>query len=156
MTGTLNENADETNTALQEYQVALREYRAFLISAEQKSQEDYDKTIITLSGGALGVSFAFVKDIVGSQSLTQPVWLCVAWIAWALSVTSVLASFYFSRLALRRTVAKFDKDLESLYKDTPGGFFTRTTQVLNILGGLLFLTGVVAMIIFVLVSYNIL
>lgn len=149
-------NAEETTAALQEYQVALQAYRSLLISAEQKSQEDYDKTVIALSGGALGISFAFVKDIVGSQSLATPVWLCAAWIAWGLSVTLVLTSFYFSHLALRKAIKQVDENLESLYNKPPGGFFTRVTQVLNVLDGLLFLIGVAFMVIFVLVSYNIL
>jgi len=147
---------DTEDATMQEYDAALREYRTFLVAAEQKSQEDYDKTVITLSGGALGVSFAFVKDIVGGQALAQPIWLCVAWIVWGLSVTSVLASFYFSHIALRKTIKQIDENTESLYKKTPGGVFTRVTQVLNALGGLLFLTGVVSMTVFILVSYNIL
>ena len=63
---TLDENPENANNALQKY-------RDFLIAAEQKSQEDYDKTVIALSGGALGISFAFATDIVGGQSLTQPI-----------------------------------------------------------------------------------
>ena len=47
----------------------LQEYRAHLVSAAQKAQEDFDKTLLALSGGALGVSFAFVKDIVGDGSV---------------------------------------------------------------------------------------
>ena len=43
------------------------EYRNGLIAAEQKSQDDYDKTIISLSGGALAISVVFIKDIMGNS-----------------------------------------------------------------------------------------
>ena len=60
----------------------LKEYRNWLIAAEQKAQEDFDKTVLSLSGGALGISFAFVKDIVGDQPLIKTKFLLTAWIAW--------------------------------------------------------------------------
>ncbi|WP_417913843.1 hypothetical protein [Candidatus Electronema sp. JM] len=42
--------AEENNQADQ-----LAEYRKWIVAAEQKSQEDFDKTVLSLSGGALGV-----------------------------------------------------------------------------------------------------
>jgi hypothetical protein len=39
-----------------------REYRAQLVAVQRKSEEAFDKTVVTLSGGALGVSFAFVTN----------------------------------------------------------------------------------------------
>ncbi|WP_134984071.1 hypothetical protein [Xanthomonas axonopodis] len=54
------------------------EYRQWLVVAEQKAQEDYDKTVLTLSGGALGISFAFVKDIVGQNPIQNSSWLLIS------------------------------------------------------------------------------
>ena len=51
------------------------EYRKDLIALEQRAQEAYDTTLLTLSGGALGVSFAFVKDFLGTQAAVRPRWL---------------------------------------------------------------------------------
>jgi len=45
----------------------LLEYRKDLIKTVQKLNENYDKLIITLSGGAFGLSLVFVKDFVGSD-----------------------------------------------------------------------------------------
>jgi hypothetical protein len=42
-----------------------QQYRALLVQTWQKTQDDIDKAILSLSGGALGVSFVFLKDIVG-------------------------------------------------------------------------------------------
>ena len=127
----------------------LKEYRRFLISAEQKSQEDFDKTVIALSGGALGISFAFVKDFVAEEPWQGPCLLLISWIAWAISVTCVLASFYFSRQALRHTVKQIDSGSNKVYKETPGGVYSHLTGILNALGGLLFLVGVISIVVFV-------
>ncbi len=76
---------------------AMFEYRNHLVLAGQKAQEDYDKAVMTLSGGALGISFAFLKDIVGPGDLLNETLLFFAWISWGLSVTAVLFSYYFSQ-----------------------------------------------------------
>ncbi len=124
----------------------LQQYRTWLIAAEQKAQEDYDKTVLSLSGGALGVSFAFVKDVVGAKPLLQLNLLLAAWIAWGLSVTFVLASFHFSQRALRRAITQIDKD--DIYRQSPGGVYSEITTGLNAAGGLLFLVGVALIILF--------
>jgi hypothetical protein len=128
----------------------LEEYRNLLIAADQKAQEDFDKTVLSLSGGALGISFAFVKDIIGSKPTIQPEFLLAAWVSWGLSVTFVLSSFYFSQQALRQAIKQVDN--QEIYKRSPGGLFSRVTAIFNALGGLLFLIGVISMVVFV--SYN--
>lgn len=124
----------------------LDEYRKTLIAAEQKAQEDFDKTVIALSGGALGISFAFVKDIVGPQPWEQSWALLVAWTAWATSVACVLASYYFSQQSLRRAIHQVDT--EEIYDQVPGGLYSKITNILNALGGILFLVGVICVIFF--------
>lgn len=128
----------------------IQAYRSQLMAAEQKMQEDFDKTVLTLSGGALGVSFAFITDVVGDGPLVQPSLLLGAWIAWGLSVTFVLASFYVSHLALRTAVAQTDS--ERIHQEWPGGRYDKVTAALNAGGGLLFLLGVGLVVLFV--SYN--
>jgi hypothetical protein len=87
---------------------SLQEYRAQLVAAEQKAQEDYDKTVASLSGGALGVSFVFLKDFVGSAQIHFSGFLLGAWICFGLSVTVVLFSFFSSNLGLRRAIKQVD------------------------------------------------
>jgi hypothetical protein len=124
----------------------LKEYRETLIAAEQQAQQQYDKAILTLSGGAFGISFAFIDKVVGSAPASVS-WLLVAWVAWGASITVALLSFYSSTLALRRAIEQVNA--ESVYEDTPGGRFARATKLLNATGGALFFVGVVSLIIFV-------
>lgn len=116
------------------------EYRKHLVTAEQKSQEDFDKTVLSLSGGALGISFVFLKDVIGPNPVSEPTLLFYAWAAWGGSTFCVLASYYLSHLALRNTIKQIDQD--RLHKEKPGTFFSTATAFLNALGAILFLIGV--------------
>lgn len=124
----------------------LAEYRKWLVAAEQKSQEDFDKTVLSLSGGGLGISFVFLKDVIGPNPIVNSTFLLAAWIAWALSTFSVLSSYYLSHLALRRAISQVD--LGTIYKQPPGGAFARWTAILNALGAVLFLAGVCSITVF--------
>jgi hypothetical protein len=123
------------------------EYRQWLVAAEQKAQEDFDKTVLTLSGGALGISFAFVKDIIGDKPIEHSSWLVIAWVAWALSTTAMLGSFFVSRLALRKAILQCDDG--TIFCSPPGGFYTKLTRWLTVAGAVLFLVGVLFMAAFV-------
>jgi hypothetical protein len=125
---------------------ALKSYRDHLIAAEQKAQEDFDKTVLSLSGGALGVSFAFTKEIVGKPPFKHPQLLFLAWVCWGLSVFIVLASYFASHLALRKAVKQVDSGLPK--HGRVGGIYDLITANLNALGAVLFLVGVILIIAF--------
>ena len=125
----------------------LKEYRSHLVTAEQKAQEDFDKTVLSLSGGALGISFAFIRDVVGSGSFISPELLFAAWVCWGASVTAVLASYFTSHLALRHTLRQLDA--HDLPDQRVGGIADIVTAVLNAIGGVLFLVGIITIVLFV-------
>ncbi len=104
-------------------------YLNLLTKTAQDSQSDYDKAALTLSGGALGVSIAFVKDIIGSNA-GRHCWLMAAWLPWGISCASVLVSYYTSARAHRKEIADFDAD--------PSGnrSFSLSDSFTNILNGL--------------------
>ena len=124
----------------------LREYRNALIQTGVKAQEDYDKAIIALSGGAFGISFAFADKFVKTAPLASG-YLLAAWVLWVLSITSVVASYYCSILALRRTVTQVDSD--KVCGQQPCGRFWGLVDFLNGAGGVLFLLGCIALVSFV-------
>ena len=126
---------------------ALIEYRRHLVAAEQKSQEDFDKTVLSLSGGALGISFVFLKDVVGSNPIEAPGYLIASWIAWGASAMAVLASYFMSHLALRRAIVQVD--MGTIFQQKAGGGFRTATAILNAAGALLFMLGVCTIALFV-------
>jgi hypothetical protein len=115
------------------------EYRNLLISGEQKAQTDFDRTVMALSGGALGISFAFVERIIES-STPQYLWaLGLAWTSWVFSLACVLVSHYFSALAMRHALTQFDGG--KIPEEHIGGVYDRCIPYLNAAGGVLFLIG---------------
>lgn len=124
----------------------LTEYRKALVDAERKSQEDFDKTVLSLSGGALGISFVFLKDVIGSEPVHSPSFLLGAWVLWALSSLAVLISFYTSHLALRVAIAQVDAG--NIHVSRPGGLANRVTAGLNALGAIAFFLGVCSITLF--------
>jgi len=127
-----------------------QEYRNTLETLERESQQSYDKAVLTLSGGALGISFAFVSDFLDKSNVICSGWLLTAWISWGVSVSAILFSFFFSNLALRKAIDQVDK--KTIQKERPGGSFDTITAFLNAAGGLLFLVGVISIIIFVIAN----
>lgn len=124
------------------------QYRDHLVSAEQRSVEQYDKALLTLSASALGLSFTFLRQIVGDRQLVLPGVLFAAWLSWALSLASVLVSFYVSHKALRKAIAEVDSDTLTTGK-TPARRLSCVTELATALGGVFFLIGVLLMAVFV-------
>ena len=118
------------------------EYRKQIQVAEQKSQEDFDKTVLSLSAGALGISFVFLKDVIGPNPVLLPDMLFAAWVCWGLSSFAVLASYFLSHIALRHTIKQIDND--TLHKEVPGGPFRKPLVYLNGAGAVLFVIGIIA------------
>ncbi|ORE84869.1 hypothetical protein ATO7_16489 [Oceanococcus atlanticus] len=118
----------------------LTEYRQWLVEAEQKSQESFDKTVLSLSGGGLGISFVFLKDVIGPAPVVSPALLLLAWVCWGLSAFAVLLSFFLSHLALRRAIRQVDSG--TIRSEKAGGFLAKATASCNASGAVLFFIGV--------------
>jgi len=118
----------------------LKSYRDHLVLAGQKAQEDYDKAVLALAGGGLGISIAFIEKVIGPGSLVHPSLLELAWLSWAGSITMVLFSYFISRLALRRAIDQVDRG--EIHTTRPGSWLAIVTEAANVMSGLLFVVGV--------------
>src|SRR5438094_5400289 len=123
----------------------LQRYREQLLALEEKAQAAFDKTVVTLSGGALGISFAFIKDFLGTTAVEAKPWLIGAWAAWVASLTASLASHYLSTFAIRRATKELDAGKEG---DLARGW-DRAVVWFNGISGFLFLVGASAIGVFV-------
>ena len=132
-------DSDQTDSSLQEY-------RSQLVEAELSSQTAFDRTLLALSGGALGLSLTFFDRLIGPDAATSIWLLWASWIAWAASLALVLISHYFSTLAMRTAIGQVDSG--TINQGPPGGVYDRLIQTMNPAGGILFLAGVVTMIAF--------
>jgi len=71
--------------------------------------DSFDKSMLTLSSGALAVSLAFIKDIV---PLGTASWIClliISWTAFALCIVTTVVSFLFSIAAHKEHRELLDK-----------------------------------------------
>jgi len=123
----------------------VQEYRQQLLALEEKAQAVFDTTVVTLSGGALGVSFAFMNTFVGTSPVVERPYLIAAWAAWVGSLAASLASHYFSTFAIRRRIETVDSGAK---KDHAIGW-DRAVVIANGASGILFLAGAAAMGVFV-------
>lgn len=131
---------------MEEFRDEISAYRGQLIEIERQMQSAYDKAVMALSGGALGISFTFIKDIADKSTLSHTNYLLAAWVMWGLSVTCVLFSFFFSTLAMKRAVRQTDQKL--IYLELQGGIWNIITMILNPIGGILFFAGVIVISMF--------
>jgi len=122
------------------------EYRKQLIDLEQSVHESYDKTLITLSGGALATSIAFLKDIVGDKTPICKEYATYAWISWSTSLVLLLMGLYFGTLAYRHAVKQLDEN--KLNEKNPGGLWNPLIKGLNAFGGITFVVGLIFFLIF--------
>jgi hypothetical protein len=128
----------ETNPLSHSEQMA--EYRNWLIAADQKSSESYDKAVMTLAGGALGLSLTFLKDII---KVPHPefLWLLgTSWVCLTLSLTCILISMLSSQWALRKAIKQVDQGLVPAVR--AGGGFAIMTEILNVLSATTLVIGV--------------
>jgi hypothetical protein len=117
------------------------DYRKHLVDTRQKSQDAYDKTVLALSAGALGVTISFVKEIVGGHPVLLRL-LLVAWICWGISCATVLYSHFSSVAAHNEAIAALDENRE------PNIGSDKATKILNLVSGALFLLGLLLFCVF--------
>jgi len=126
------------------------EYRDELERAYSNACDNYDKALLSLSGGALGISMAFIKNIIRDRPVQSIGLLLSAWSSWAASLLFVIASFYFSRRAIEQVIDMLAE--KRTWKGRPGGVLAQITESCAILSGVAFLLGVVLMICFVAIN----
>ena len=123
-------------------------YRKYLVDLLTKTEEEFDRTLLTLAGGALGVSFAFVKDFLGTEAVVGKNCLVVAWSCWIATLALILISQFGASATMARTLRKLDKE-KWLDPDNPGGPLSSAVFVATGAAGLFFLVGLIVMAYFI-------
>jgi hypothetical protein len=112
--------------------VADNAYRKFLEECETAAAADFDKTTVALSGGALGISLAFIKDLAPNAPKWSVVaFLLTAWVALALSLLGVLLSLMASMKSMRHALDCLDGRRESKPGEKAGGPWRDWTEFFN-------------------------
>lgn len=147
------ENSDKSDVISEEEEKAWEKWKDQVDSLNRSSQDSYDKTVLALSSGALGISFAFVSNYLGDDVVPDyPYLLLFTWTCWALSVTAVLASFLFSILATRKAIVEYNNGVRD--PDILIGRYDWFTEIMNWAGGALFVLGLFLMLIFATINFE--
>jgi hypothetical protein len=129
------------------YDVYLQE-RKDLIKAEHSMYERFDKAILTLSAGALGISVTFINQIAPNPKVSTWGWIFTAWLSFSLSILSTLISFLVSQKACRRQIEICEKVLLEKENSDQQNKLADLTQWFNYIAIVLFIIGIFALIIF--------
>lgn len=87
------------------------QYRNQLVSSLQASYEHFDKAILTLAGGGLALSIAFIEKIAPLAQAKAKCVLVASWFFLCFAILCNLISFLLSQLALRCQIEYADKGL---------------------------------------------
>lgn len=136
------------------YMIYIDERRELVIG-ERESSSRFDKWILTLSGGALGLSITFIDKITPNPTPNSSYLLSLSWLLLLLTILISLASHLTSQAAFRRQRDILDKQLEAGTEEGEREGVNRpaiVTNCLNIASMVFFGAGVIFLCLFLI--YN--
>jgi hypothetical protein len=140
-----DEKAEETRKKL--YETQCLKYQDGSHSAIQ----EFDRSLLTLSAGALGVSLGFIKDVVPLKQAICLSLLFGSWYCFGISILLTLVSFIASQKAFRHMQAVAYEYYILGHEDAPTkrGAAVLTTRYLTYASGCFFLVALVLTLTFV-------
>ena len=144
----MNNEARESDSNREEYLSHLK----LLQDTRAHANDQYDKMMLPVAGGALFLSMAFLKDIVKEPPYICPGWLMAGWFLLAVSLLSTLFSFLASYYATCDRVREWNQEYNNNQRPKPTMFWTKFTSGCNIVSFSGILLGIICIIIFVCVQ----
>lgn len=160
-TSTESGQAEPTTGVPQPLYSSYLEHRRYLIESEQDAAKSYDRWLLTLSGGALGLSMVFARDIAVPAGTAHAWLLLAAWLSLSLAIALGLVSIYLSQTAHEEFRRVLDETLEAHAANREyAGFWSKVREKqarswrarwvgwLNLASGAAFVTGIVFLSVF--------
>ena len=130
------------------------EYRKILLDRQLSNSEKYDGALLSLSTGVLGLSLAFIKDIVPIGDLII-VWVLIAsWALFAISIILTITSYITSQKGIKTQLEYAEEYYLKGNKDylNRGNPYSVWTECFNLLSGVCFILALVVTILFVTIN----
>lgn len=143
------EHKVEAKTKPVDYETFLA-YRQELVQLMGEYSKSYDKYILTLSSGALGLSLLILKDITQKPALAVS-WLIAMWILFGVSIISTLFNFPLAKRACSSYLKQWDREWvngEITEKVRLHSYAAGLSNVLDVLSGVAFMGGAIALLVF--------
>jgi hypothetical protein len=126
----------------------LREH-ALAVEVARDQTKFIDQAVLSLSGGALGISLTFIDKFIGPDGAKFPTLLALGWAALILSVLAVLGGMHLSQRAVDRHIADLAKHAVAVPGTKfPTNSWGKCTAATNASASLLFLVGIVCLSVF--------
>lgn len=88
-----------------------KQYIVELYKTLQYSNDQFDKNVLLIASGALGISFAFIEKLVSAlEKAMVKDHLINSWIAFALVIFISLVSHFISGLSLKWSIGNFNNE----------------------------------------------
>ena len=138
---------------LLERETYLQERRS-LFEGESEQSRLFDRAVLTLAAGALGLSITFIHDIVPKYDENTVIWLIYSWFGFISSMILTLVSFQTSQQAIRvqRDILDTKYNPQAVESRTSDNPCSRYTNRLNWASLFTFGLGTIFFAIFVIVN----
>lgn len=145
VTTSTDENAEHSSENKQAYQQAIS-FRKTLEELKHQSENSADKTMLTLSSGALALSLTFIGiSSTGYYSVSLLTWV---WVALAAALIATLVSHRTSALGMEFEIEKLDRELETGNASGKTNRWNACTRWLNGAALLAYILGTALFVIF--------
>lgn len=130
-------------------------HRDLLVAACEHQSLLYDKSLLTVAGGALGLSITFIQNIAPDPVEGSRTYLALAWIALTVSIGATLFSIYASQWACHRAIDCLDEEQCAEGSAVPmRNYWATATKSLNAVSAAAFLAGVGLLATFTFLNLN--
>jgi hypothetical protein len=148
------------------------EQRKLFIDLQNQSSQSLDKMIVTLAGGALTLSIAFIRQTVPEAMPGTTVFLALAWLFLILSLLAILISHFTSQFGMMKACEQLESDYlgipqaQPVHTHFPGRAYTwisarlshffahrMTTHFLNVAAIILCVAGISLLAWFVMLNF---
>lgn len=117
----------------------------------QGNSDEFDKNLLTFSSGGLGLSLAFIKDIVPLAHAAWAGLLYVSWFCFVACITTTIFSYLPGIWSIDRHLGHLEKYYIKGNQEflKPKNSWSNVVDAGRVIGGFFFLAGVVATVVFV-------
>jgi hypothetical protein len=107
---TMNGATPQPTSLQDEARKEVMEQRKLLIDLQNQSSQSMDKLIVTLAGGALTLSLAFIRQTVPEAMPGTTIFLALAWLFLILSLVAQLISHFTSQYGMMKECEQLEYD----------------------------------------------
>ena len=125
--------------------------KAEIYKRQLSNSENFDKSVLTYSVAALGLSLGFLKDFIPITKAVSPWMLHASWALFVLAIVLTMASFLVSQAGLKKQLRLAERYyIESDKKAlTEINNFSQLTEATNFTSGAFFVVGLILTTLFV-------